>query len=162
MLLKGVCACVLLCVEEVVAFVTNSDRFFKALYNHLPARAGMTHQPATASAVVPSVKLTQEKVYVKTLKFLQRGLIESRTGNHSRSTSYHTSLFTPHLTQTLCLSHHSESLPLADHADVLFVVWDPVLALRGFLRRGERCGQLPDPLRTGASITGGCVHGCAA
>lgn len=58
------CASVLLSVEEVVALITDSDRLFRALYSHLPAGAGMTHQPATASAVVPSVKLKQDKVYV--------------------------------------------------------------------------------------------------
>lgn len=96
------------------------------------------------------------------LKFLKRGLIERRAGNHSRITSYHISLFTAHFTYTLCLSHHGKSLPLADHTDVLFVIWDPVLAVRGFFWRGERCGQLPDPLPTRASLTGGCMHGCAA
>lgn len=59
-------------MEEVEALVTNSDRLFRALYNHLPAGAGMTHQPATASAVVPSVKLTQEKIYVKTTILKER------------------------------------------------------------------------------------------
>jgi len=62
----GMCPSVLLHVEETVALVADSDGLFRALYSHLPAGAGMTHQPATASAVVPSVKLTQDKVCVKT------------------------------------------------------------------------------------------------
>lgn len=57
---------------------------------------------------------------------------------------------------------HGESLPLADHADVLFVVWDPVFAVRGFLWRGERGGQRPDLLPTGTSLTRGCLHRCAS
>lgn len=57
-----VCMCVCLrCVEETVALVTHSHRLLTPLHHHLPAGAGVTHQAATAPAVMSPVKLTERE-----------------------------------------------------------------------------------------------------
>ncbi len=70
------------------------------------------------------------------LKFLKRGLIESRARKSQQEHILsHKLIHSPFHLYTLSL-YHGESLPLADHTDVLFVVWDPVLAVRGFFPEG--------------------------